>query len=93
MTPVIPRELSRTESLRGFGPLGILALLLIFIAGNFTVGNMVVFPAGAFLVLLWAWLSRTPLRALGYVPPKNWLLTMAGGLAAGIASGRQTVRS
>ena len=45
--------------LRGFGPLGILAILVILLTGNVIVSNMVVLPVGALLVLLWAWWSRT----------------------------------
>ena len=71
--------------LRGFGPVGIIAMLVILLAGNRTAGNMVVFPAGAILVLAWAWRSRTPWRAIGYVRPKRWLVTIAGGLTFGIA--------
>jgi membrane protease YdiL (CAAX protease family) len=68
--------------LRGFGPLGILALLVILLSGNVTVGNLVV-PLGALLVLMWARWSRTPWREIGYVRPKSWI----GGLAAGLAFG------
>lgn len=46
--------------LRGFGPLGIVAILLIVLTGNVFVGKMVPLPVGAVLVLLWTWLSRTP---------------------------------
>lgn len=71
--------------LRGFGALGILAILAILLTGNVFVGNMVVVPLGALLVLLWAWRSRTPWREIGYVRPGNWPLTIAGGVAFGIA--------
>jgi membrane protease YdiL (CAAX protease family) len=68
--------------LRGFGPLGILALLVILLSGNVTVGKVVV-PFGAILVLAWVRWSRTPWREIGYVRPKSWI----GGLAAGLAFG------
>lgn len=63
--------------LRGFGPLGILAILII-LAGNFLFT-----PLSAVLVLVWAWLSRTPWREIGFVRPKSWI----GSIAAGIVFG------
>jgi membrane protease YdiL (CAAX protease family) len=63
--------------LRGFGPLGLLAILII-VAGNF-----VVVPLSAVLVLVWARWSRTPWAEIGYVRPKSW----AGDLVAGIVFG------
>ena len=65
--------------LRGFGPLGILAILVI-LAGNFLVA-----PLSAILVLVWARLSRTPWRAIGYVRPKSWIGSLALGVAFGVA--------
>ena len=70
------------ERLRGFGPLGIVAMLLILVSGNTPVGSVVV-PFGAVLVLLWARWSRTPWAEIGYVRPRSWV----GGLAVGIAFG------
>ena len=64
--------------LRGFGPLGILAILVILL-----VGNVGVVPAGAALVLVWAYLSRTPWREIGYVRPTSWVRTIAGGIILG----------
>jgi len=51
-------------SLRGFGPLGLLAILLIVLTYVFK-------PLGAILVLVWAWRSHTPWREIGYVRPKE----------------------
>jgi membrane protease YdiL (CAAX protease family) len=65
--------------LRGFGPLGILAILAI------AVGNWVVVPLSAVLVLVWAWRSHTPWREIGYIRPKSWTRTIAIGIAFGIA--------
>jgi CAAX protease family protein len=70
--------------LRGFGPLGILAILVIVFSGNVFVGNVVV-PVGAVLVLVWVRWSRTPWREIGYVRPRSWPLTLATGIAFGIA--------
>jgi membrane protease YdiL (CAAX protease family) len=65
--------------LRGFGPVGILAMLVI-LAGNFLFA-----PLSAVLVLVWAWLSRTPWREIGYVRPRSWIGSIAVGIAFGCA--------
>src|SRR6185436_15249946 len=72
------------EGLRGFGPLGILAILVILLTGNIFVGK-VVLPVGAALVLVWVRLSRTPWREIGYVRPKSWIRSVALGIVFGIA--------
>ena len=66
-------------ALRGFGPLGILSILVI-LAGNFVVA-----PVSAVLVLVWARLSRTLWREIGYVRPKSWTRTLAIGIVFGVA--------
>jgi membrane protease YdiL (CAAX protease family) len=68
------------ERLRGFGPLGILAILLILLAGSFPF-----VPLGAILVLVWVQWSRTPWREIGYVRPRSWTRTVALGIVFGIA--------
>ena len=65
-------------ALRGFGSIGILAILII-IAGN------ALKPLSAILVLLWVLRSRTPWRDIGYVRPKSWIITVAIGIAFGVA--------
>lgn len=70
--------------LRRFGPLGIIVILVILLTGNIFLGP-VVLPAGAVLVLAWVWLSRTPWREIGYVRPRNWVASVALGVAFGIA--------
>ena len=65
--------------LRGFGPLGILSILLI-LASNFLIA-----PINAILVLVWAKLSRTPWREIGYVRPKSWTWAVVIGIVFGIA--------
>jgi membrane protease YdiL (CAAX protease family) len=66
-------------SLRGFGPVGLLAILLILS------GNLFFAPLSALLVLAWVHRSHTPWREIGYVQPGHWwrdaLLGIAGGLA------------
>lgn len=66
------------KSLRGFGPLGILALLIIF------AGNLIVAPLSAVLVLVWTRLSRTPWREIGYVRPRNWIGCLLVGIGFGV---------
>ena len=65
--------------LRGFGPLGILVILVIL------VGNSVVVPLSAVLVLVWAWRSRTPWREIGYVRPTSWIRNFTAGIVFGCA--------
>ena len=69
--------------LRGFGPLGILAILVILFTGNVFAGN-VVLPVGAVLVLAWARWSHTPWREIGYARPKSWIGSLAVGIALGV---------
>jgi membrane protease YdiL (CAAX protease family) len=74
-----------STELRGFGLPGIFSILLIVLTGNVFVGNMIVLPIGAVLVLVWARLSHTPWHAIGYTKPKNWIITVTVGLLFGIA--------
>jgi uncharacterized protein len=66
------------EELRGFGALGILAVLVIAAGQIFA-------PVSAVLVLVWTRLSRTPWREIGYVRPRSWIASLAIGIAFGIA--------
>jgi hypothetical protein len=75
-----PPEDRIAAGLRGFGPLGIVAILVIL------AGNGLVAPLSAVLVLVWAWRSRTPWRQIGYVRPKSWTASLAMG-----ASDRRSV--
>jgi len=52
---------SLPAALRGSGFIGVIAALVIILAGNLV---------GAALTLVWAFFSRTPLRSLGLVSPK-----------------------
>ena len=80
-----PAEDRFASALRGFGPLGIFAILLILLSGNVFVGPMIALPVGAALVLAWRALSRTPWSEIGYVRPKSWILTVAIGVTFGVA--------
>lgn len=64
--------------LRGFGPIGIAAILLIFAA------NLAIAPLGAILVLVWARVAEVPWSDLGFRRPRSWLLTIVGGVIAGV---------
>lgn len=66
-------------SLRGFGPVGIAAFLIIL------AGVLVFMPIAAVLILLWVWLSKTPWREIGYVRPKSWLAGLVIGILFGVA--------
>lgn len=78
--PRAPDPEGSVAALRGFGPTGILAVLVI------TAGNLIVVPLSAILVLVWAKLSRTPWREIGYVRPRSWAATLAIGIGLGVAS-------
>ena len=65
------------RELRGFGPLGIAAILVI-LGGNFLFP-----PLSALLVLAWAYASETPWPELGFVRPKSWTKSILIGIAFG----------
>lgn len=67
------------DRLRGWGPLGIAAFLLV------VVGIALTPPVGALVAVLWVWASKTPWRDIGYVRPKSWLGAIVIGIAFGIA--------
>jgi len=67
------------RKLRGFGPTGSLAALIVLAVGPLFE------PFGVIPALLWTRRSRTPWRELGFVRPANLALTLAGGLTLGIA--------
>lgn len=64
--------------LRGFGPVGLLAILVILS------GNFVFLPLSALLVLAWAQLSEIPLREIGLATPRSWWQTALIGIVAGV---------
>jgi len=79
---MIPGTSARTSDtarrLRGFGPLGVLAVLII------VASSVAGFFISALLVLAWARASDTPLGSLGFNAPRRWTLTIAGGIGLGI---------
>ena len=64
------------HALRGFGPLGLITIVIIIFAGN---------PASGVLVLVWAWASQTPWRDIGYVRPTSWIGSTIVGIVLGVA--------
>jgi membrane protease YdiL (CAAX protease family) len=66
-------------ALRGFGIVGIVAILIIL------GGNLLFVPLSGILVLVWASISKTPWRDLGLVRPRSWLGTIALGVVFGVA--------
>lgn len=73
------RDDTFARDLRGFGPIGLLALVVI------PLGNLLFPPLSALLVLAWAQRSGTPWSELGLVRPRNWALTAVAGVAIGVA--------
>jgi membrane protease YdiL (CAAX protease family) len=54
-----------------------LAIVVIFAA-------QILAPLGAVLVLVWARMSHTPWRKIGYVRPQSWVVSTAVGLIVGV---------
>ena len=76
---VAPPDDPLAARLRGFGPLGLLAILVILSA------DVIVKPLSAVLVLVWAWRSHTPWREIGYVRPRTWIGSLTIGVLFGVA--------
>src|SRR5436190_15093127 len=79
MQSTAPPDDQLAMRLRGFGPIGLLAILVILLA------DVVVKPLSAVLVLVWTWRSHTPWREIGYVRPRSWTLTVVVGIVFGVA--------
>jgi uncharacterized protein len=75
-TKVVTQDDPIAVALRGFGPLGSIAIVVI-------VASQLLAPLEAALVLIWAKRSRTPWHEIGYVRPRSWV----GGLAIGVTFG------
>lgn len=74
-----PADHELAAALRGFGPLGLLAIVIILS------GNAIVVPLSAVLVLVWARLANISLRDIGFVRPDSWAATLVGGIITGVA--------
>jgi membrane protease YdiL (CAAX protease family) len=77
--PALPSDDGLADRLRGFGPLGVLAIVVI------AAGTLVTPFLGAVLVLGWAWRSQTPWHEIGFARPKSWIGSLAIGIAFGCA--------
>jgi membrane protease YdiL (CAAX protease family) len=78
LTEQLTQRQRMAASLRGKGAAGVGAFLLI------TATSVLFAPATAVLILLWAWVSRTPWRSLGLYRPRSWLVAIGAGVALGI---------
>jgi membrane protease YdiL (CAAX protease family) len=67
------------DSLRGYGPAAIVVTIAIVAAA------VVQTVVAAVLILLWAWLSKTPWAEIGYARPKSWIGGALIGIVFGIA--------
>jgi membrane protease YdiL (CAAX protease family) len=76
-------ESTFATALRGFGPVGLAALVAIVFSGNLVLGNFVV-PLSAALTMVWVVFSRTPWAELGFVAPESWAGTIGVGVALGV---------
>ncbi len=79
MQSITPPDDQLAARLRGFGALGLVAILVILL------GDVVVKPLSAVLVLVWTWRSHTPWREIGYVRPRTWIGSLTIGLLFGVA--------
>lgn len=77
--PVLSGSERLAAALRGFGPIGILAILTIL------AGNELFIPLSAILILVWVRWSRTPWREIGFVRPRSWILSILIGILFGAA--------
>jgi membrane protease YdiL (CAAX protease family) len=77
--PALPSDDGLADRLRGFGPLGVLAIFVI------ATGTLVTPFLGAVLVLGWTWRSQTPWHEIGFARPKSWIGSLAIGIAFGCA--------
>jgi membrane protease YdiL (CAAX protease family) len=66
------------SQLRRWDGLGALAFLAI------ATSLWIATPVAALLVLVWAWLSRTPFKAIGLVRPGSWTAGLLAGVALGL---------
>jgi uncharacterized protein len=74
-----PPEGPLASALRGFGPVGLLAIAIVLVAGALMT------VAGAALALIWARLSRTSWADMGFARPASWVRTLLVGVVFGVA--------
>jgi membrane protease YdiL (CAAX protease family) len=71
--------LTLAEKLRGFGPLGAFAALIVLAFGP------VLEPFNSIPFLAWVHYSQTPWSEVGLARPRNWIATAAAGIGFGVA--------
>jgi membrane protease YdiL (CAAX protease family) len=76
-SPCRPPHDRFAKGLRGFGLLGMFAMLVI-------AAGQILAPLSAVLVLAWVKLSHTPWCEIGYVRPKRWIGSLVVGIAIGV---------
>lgn len=74
--PSLPTEPDFAASLRGFGPYGLIAIVVIVIAPTPLLKAM--------LILIWAKWSKTPWREIGFASPPNWAVVVVAGITFGV---------
>jgi len=74
---VTENDVRLAAKLRGFGPLGVAASLLVLLFGP------ILEPLNSLPALAWIHYSRTPWSEVGLVRPRSWLATIAGGALFG----------
>lgn len=81
MTDVVRQTIDQrvAASLKGFGVLGVVAFVLIV-----TAALAAPFIA-ATVILIWAWLSYTPVAEIGLKRPKSWVSAILIGAICGVA--------
>jgi len=72
-----PKDDSFARQLRGFGPIGVLAMVVI-------VAAQLLAPLSAVLALVWAARSRTPWSEIGYGRPRHWVGSALIGIGLGV---------
>ena len=73
-------DLRTAAALRGMGGFGAIVALII-------VATVLVDPLlTAVLVLVWVWLSRTPIAEIGFVRPGSWASVIVLGVITGVAA-------
>ena len=75
MDPTVPPTIDDRWSLKGFGPVGIIAILVIVLAGSLW---------GTALVFIWAAVTHTRWSDLGFVRPRHGAIDLIIAFVAGV---------
>jgi membrane protease YdiL (CAAX protease family) len=77
MNDAPPPSAPLAAKLHGFGPLGVLAMLIVVAFAP------ILEPLGVLPALAWVRLSETPWSELGFIRPKSWVATVSVGIVFG----------